>query len=304
MKIDATRYKLFMTNPEEYRIREIFGHTPTKRNDVSDLLTTGRRRGTAFHELTDGKDVSELGHLGEGAVKTAQMMHEANQEYSKDTEVIWQEKEFDVAIPDSPHRMVGRVDSLVKRGGRGPFIRDFKTTKYRTKEDMQRYKDELTQNPQVDFYLIGVDEPVSEFVYQILFKKPAVQLKGRVKPAEVVITEHPVLRQPYELRAMQRSVHMVCETIEFWTKQFGTEQPWPRAIKLPFSPDLYPYAPIYQRPMYEGLELEGFEQRVEHLDSMRTVMCVCNSPRETNGYCRTCDKVYGSEEADGSPKVL
>lgn len=268
MKIDASRYKLFMTNPEEYRIREIFGHTPTARMDVADLLTTGRRRGTAFHELTDGKDVSELGHLGEGAVKTAVMMHEANQEYSTDTEVLWSEKEFDVAIPDSPHRMVGRVDSLVKRGER-TFIRDFKTTKYRTKEDMQRYRDELSQSPQVDFYLIGIDEPVSEFVYQILFKKPAVQLKKSLKPAEILITELPANRQPYELRAMQRSVHMVCQTIEFWTREFGAELPWPRAVKLPVSPDMYPYAPIYQRRMYAGVELEGFEQRTEHLDCMK-----------------------------------
>lgn len=268
MKIDASRYKLFLTNPEEYRIREIFGHTPAKRNDVADLMTTGRRRGTAFHELTDGKDVSELGHLGEGAVKTAQMMHEANQEYSKNVRVIWTEKEFDVAIPGSPHRMVGRVDSLVERMER-TFIRDFKTTKYRTKEDMQRYRDELSQSPQVDFYLIGVDEPVSEFVYQILFKKPAVQLKDRIKPAEVLITELEVHRQPYELRAMQRSVHMICETIEFWMKTFGAEQPWPRAIKLPVSPEMYPYAPIYQRLMYDGCDLAGFEQRVEHLESMR-----------------------------------
>lgn len=265
MKIDASRYKLFLTNPEEYRIREIYGHTPTARMDVSNLLTTGRRRGTAFHELTDGKDVSELEHLGEGAVKTAQMMHEANEEYSRDTEVIWKEKEFDVAIPDSPHRMVGRVDSLVKRGERGPFIRDFKTTKYRTKEEMQRYRDELSQSPQVDFYLIGIDEPVSEFVYQILWKKPATT----TKPAEIQISELEVRRQPYELRAMQRSVHIVCETILFWESQFGTEDPWPRAIKLPVSPDMYPYSPIYQRPMYEGAEIDGFEQRVEHLESMK-----------------------------------
>lgn len=265
MKIDASRYRLFMTNPEEYRLREVHGHTPTARMDVSDLLTTGRRRGTAFHELTDGKDVSELGHLGEGAVKTAVMMHEANQEYSKDTTVLWSEKEFDVAIPDSPHRMVGRVDSLVKRGDGPPYIRDFKTTKYRTKEDMARYRDELYQSPQVDFYLIGIDEPVSEFIYQILWKKPATT----TKPAEIHISELPVLRQPYELRAMQRSVHMACQTIEMWIKEFGTELPWPRAIKLPVSSDFYPYAPIYQRPMYDGYQPEGFEQRTEHLDCMK-----------------------------------
>jgi hypothetical protein len=259
VKIDATRYKLFLTNPEEYRLREIWGHVPTNRNDVASFVTAGRRRGTAFHELTDGKTAEELAHLGEGPVETAVMMHEVNQEYSKDTRVIWTEREFDVQLPDSPHSIVGRIDSLVERDGE-QYIRDYKTTKNRTKEDMQRYRDELYQSPQVDFYLLGITEPVTKFVYQLLWKKPNDKIE---------IAELEVHRQPYELLAFQRSVHIVCETISFWKREFGTAEPWPRAVRLPVSPDFYSYSSIYQRRMYEGAELEGFEKRVEHLEILR-----------------------------------
>lgn len=268
MKIDASRYSLFLTNPEEYRLKYLWNLSPSMAKDAADLSTYGRRRGTAFHEMTDGKDAGDLKHLGDTAVKTASLMHEANQDFGKDTTVIWREKEFNIAIPDSQHRMVGRIDQLVERWDER-FILDLKTSKHRTKEDMSRLFDAYRQSPQVDFYLLAVPE-VEKFVYRILSKKTVAPSKKNPKPEPVVeIHEIEVYRQKFELAATQRSVDMVCDTIEFWVGAFGIEKPWPRAIALKVAPENYSYSSIYQRSMFEGAEWEGFEKRTEHLDCMK-----------------------------------
>lgn len=258
MKIDASRYSLFLTNPEEYRLRYLWNLTPSAAADASDLSTFGRRRGTAFHELVDGRTPEDVKHLGETAVKTATLMHQANENFGKDTTVIWRERGFDIAIPDSPHRMVGRVDQLVERWEER-FILDLKTSKHRTKEDLGRLLDGYRQSPQVDFYLLALPE-VGKFVYRILSKNP----KGMVDIRETEVT-----RQKYELAALQRSVHMACETILFWIDRFGIEKPWPRAVALRVAPENYSYAPLYLRSMYEGATWDGFETRTEHLDCMK-----------------------------------
>lgn len=263
MKIDATRYRLFMTNPEEYRIREVWGHVPESRHDVNSLMTYGRRRGSAFHYMTDGTPAEELDHLGESAVETAKLMFEANNAYGRDVEVVWKEQEFDIAIPGSPHRMVGRIDSRVRRYDE-EYIQDYKTSKHRTKAEWKVYKDELYLSPQVDFYLLAQPD-LRKFVFRILSKAPAT----KTQPHRIEIQELEVYRQAYELKAFQRSVHMACCTIEYWKKNFGVADPWPRAIALKVAPENYPYAPLYSRTMYPDVEWEGFEKRVEHLDCLK-----------------------------------
>lgn len=266
MKIDSSRYRLFLTNPEEYRLRECWNIVP-QGGGATSLSTFGRRRGTAFHELTEGASAEDLCHLGDTAVATAEMMHSANEEYGRDTVVLWREKEFDIPIPGSPHRMVGRVDTMVERYEE-TFILDFKTSKHRTKEDMRSHLDGLQQSPQVDFYLSAHPE-VSKMVYRVLSKKPATSPK---KPATIVISEIECRRQKWQLEAFQYGVHMVCTTIEFWKKEFGITRPWPRAVKLPISSELYGYNDlVYQRPIYPGMEdgLEGYTTRIEHLDCLK-----------------------------------
>jgi hypothetical protein len=267
LKIDASRYSLFLTNPEEFRLRYIWNLTTSKAGGDLSLRSFGRRRGTALHLLTEGQepDAAMRKALGDDAVNTAILMHEANSKYDEATalEVMWREKEFLIPIPDSPHQMMGRVDCMAQRPGSDPFILDLKGSKHRTKSDFYALCEGYRRSPQVDFYLIAHPE-VREFVFRILMKTPAT----KTKKSFIKIQESTARRQPFQLRAVQRNVHMVCETIEFWTKSFGVEKPWPAAVKLPTSWENYSYAGIYQRDMYDEVIPDGFEPRKEHLDCM------------------------------------
>lgn len=259
MKIDSSRYRLFRENPEEYRLKELWKIVPDGSGQPS-FSSHGRRRGTAFHDLMDGKepDVS----LGEDAIATARSMYETNKTYGHNTKVLWQEREFDIAIPDSPHRMVGRVDSMVERYDE-TFILDFKTSRNRTKSDMQDYRTKLAQSPQVDFYLAAHPE-ATKLVYRILWKQP--KKSGPV----INISELTCTRTKWQLDAFRYSVHQVCETIEMWVERFGKTRPWPRAIALPVSPEMYSYKDdVYGRNIYTVEGLEGYRPRVEHLDCLK-----------------------------------
>lgn len=260
MRIDSSRYRLFRENPEEYRLKELWKIVPDGSGQPS-FSSHGRRRGTAFHDLMDGKEPDAS--LGEDAIATARSMYETNKTYGRDTKVLWQEREFDIAIPDSPHRMVGRVDSMVERYEE-VFIQDYKTTRNRTKAEMDDYRSKLQQSPQVDFYLCAHPE-ASKLVYRILWKKPT-------KAGPVInISEVTCTRTQWQLDAFRRGVHMTCETIEMWIGRFGIEKPWPVAIALPVSPEMYSYKDdVYGRNIYTVEGLEGYRPRVEHLDCLKT----------------------------------
>jgi hypothetical protein len=264
VKIDASRYRTFMTNPEEYRLRELWNLVPESSGGQVSCLTFGRRRGSAFHDLLDGRIVLDETY-GADAVETAREMFAANKvfdakfEENMEQQLVWREKGFCIPIEGSRHYMVGRADAMLTRLGE-PFILDCKTTKARTKAEMQVYRDNLSQSPQVDFYLSAFPE-ARRFVFRVLWRdaKKAVQ-----------ISELEVTRQKWELAAFQRGVHMVATLIEFWRDRFGIDKAWPRAISLPVAPERYQYASIYQRNLYAGMEqnLEGFETRREHLAVM------------------------------------
>lgn len=258
MKIDASRYRLFCTNPEEFRLRYLWNLSPDAGSGQHSQTTFGRRRGSAFHDLLDGVPYAGLEEkYGDTAAQVALEMFEANQSYSTrlQDEIVWREREFCKAVPGSEHRLVGRIDTLIRRFGTEKIL-DYKTTKLRTKVDMASYRDGHAQSPQVDFYMIATG--VRDFIFRFLWK----DAKGCIQ-----ISEREVHRAAWELRAFQDSVVMIADTITHWIATYGIEQPWPRAISLPVRPENYPYAPIYQRSIYEGSQstLEGFHPRVEHL---------------------------------------
>lgn len=222
------------------------------------LATFGRRRGSAFHDMLDGVRDGLAEKYGETAAAVAAEMFEANEQYSGRLldEVVFREKEFSKRIPGTSHFMVGRIDTKMRRYGE-EFVLDYKTSKARTKADMQHYRDALFQSPQVDFYLIATG--LRRFVFRILWRnaKKVVQ-----------ISELEVTRAQWELDAFQHGVAMVADTVEAWREKYGIVRPWPRAIALPTNPDNYSYRPLYQRSIYPGMEenLEGFRTRVEHLN--------------------------------------
>lgn len=257
-KIDASRYRLFRTNPEEYRLRYLWNIAADSGKGQHSLITFGRRRGSAFHDLLDGKPYAGLEEkYGDTAAQVALEMYEENQAYSARIldEVLWREKEFCKSLPGSSHKMVGRIDTLMRRYAE-EFPLDYKTSKARTKADMQSYRDAHAQSPQVDFYMLATG--IRRFVFRILWKD---------SKKKIHISELEVRRAEWELKAFQRSVVMVADTIQDWIQKYGIEQSWPRADKLAVAPENYQYAPIYQRNIYPGMPdcLEGFHSRQEHL---------------------------------------
>lgn len=266
MKIDATIYRLFLTNPEEFRLRYLWNLAADVGTGQHALITFGRRRGSAFHELLDGeRDAGLLSDkYGKDAYDRAKILFDANETYSDRLldEVVWREKEFCRSTGNHQHQMVGRMDTLMRRFDE-EFILDYKTTKSRTKADMQNYRNALAQSPQVDFYLIASGK--KKFVFRILWVETK---KVDGVPTKVArISELEVTRADWELKAFKRSVAMVADTIEAWVEKYGIEQPWPKAISLAVAPENYPYASIYQRAIYPGMPecMEGFHARQEHL---------------------------------------
>lgn len=271
MKIDASRYRLFMTNPEEFRIKYLWNIAADSGKGQAGLITFGRRRGSAFHDLLDGvRDPILLSSkYGKDAYARALLLFDADQAYSARLldEVVWREKEFCKNLPHLQgecciHQLVGRIDTRMHRFDED-FILDYKTTKQRTKSDMQNYRNALAQSPQVDFYMLA--SGLRKFVFRILW---AETKKVDGVPTKVArVSELEVTRAEWELKAFQRSVSMICDTIEIWVSRYGIEQPWPRAIALAVAPENYQFAPIYQRAIYEGMResMDGFHERVEHL---------------------------------------
>jgi hypothetical protein len=258
MKIDASRYRLFCTNPDEFRLKYLWNLQADSGSGAHALVTFGRRRGSAFHDLLDGVPYEGLEEkYGDTAAQVAKEMYEANQAYSARLldEVVWREKEFCKSTSSWRHQIVGRIDTLMRRWDE-EFLLDYKTTKARTKADMQAYRNALAQSPQVDFYMLATG--IRKFVFRILWRDAKKKIQ---------ISELEVRRAEWELKAFAHGVVIIADTIEHWTQKYGIEQPWPRATTLAVAPENYQFAPIYQRTIYEGMQnnLEGFSPRVEHL---------------------------------------
>ena len=260
MKIDATRYRQFHANPEEFRIAQLIGLVPDL--PKHSPMTFGRHRGLAFHYLNEGAEVPE--GLDDRAEAIARQMHEANiaDPVMKQTRLLKTEEEFCIPIEGTPHFMVGKIDNEVDRGD-GPFILDFKTTKQRTVADLRHYLNELRQNPQVDFYLIA--SGLTKLVYRVISRNP----KPRKGAPEIEIREIEVARTPRELAYFKRGVAMTCDVIEFLTEKYGIEKPWPRPPKVGGDPDLYPFGPLFMRHLVKGAEYAGFKLREEHLEVLK-----------------------------------
>lgn len=272
MKIDATRYNLFWSNPEKYRLREIWKLAPKepKPGTLASLLTYGRRRGTCFHEMLDGLyrkvdpavTLQELrdGGFGEKEIEAAAVMVGAVLMKYPDEKYLAHEALFEYPIPDSPHSMVGRIDHILE-DEEGPYVGDWKTSKKRTKTDINFKAAEYCRSAQVSFYLLGAASKdlgfeTRRFTYRLVQSAP--------NPSGVSITEHRTTRTTLQLREFARGVSITCDLINFLIERFGIERPWP-ILPSPFSSD---YEAIAGTRQYEDLIPEGFEPKKEHLSLM------------------------------------
>lgn len=267
MKIDASRYTMFWSNPERYRLREIWRLAPEepKAGTFASLLTFGRRRGTCLHELLDAdyrlvpefEAVQSLkdGGFDDKAIEVAKNMAAAVRARYSGEELLAHECLFEYPIPNSPHSLVGRIDSVVRNDGE-IFVSDYKTSKYRPKAELGHKLDEYCRSAQVPFYLLGARQlgyDVRRFRYVLVSserKGPGAQISER-------FTERTTL----ELNEFARQVGMTCDLIECMKKKFGVEKPWPQ---LPERFD-GGYAPIMGRKLYADYTPEGFTAKKEHL---------------------------------------
>ncbi len=267
MKIDASRFTLFWSNPERYRLREIWKLAPIepKAGTFASLLTYGRRKGTCLHELFDAayrqvpenQAVEELkaGGFGEKEIVAAlRMAAKVREQYPNET-YLAHEVLFEYPIPDSPHSMVGRIDHILK-DDEGVLIGDWKSTKRRTKKEMSIKAEDYKRSAQVPFYLLGATTlgfDTKRFLYRLVVDSDPVEIQ-----------EHPTTRTGLELKAFARGVHQTCELILWMKKTFGTQMPWPQLPER-FADD---YAPIAGRQMFPDFMPEGFEPKREHLPLM------------------------------------
>ena len=268
MKIDASRFTAFWSNPDKFRLREYWRLSPVEPSagSFASLLSFGRRRGTVFHEFMDGnyrqvtaeQTVQEVkdGGFSDKEISVAKGMAEVALARYGAQEYLAHEALFEVAIPDSSHSLVGRIDSVVRVDDE-VFVRDYKTSKYRTKKELTYKGAEYCRGVQVPFYLLGARslgfEP-TRFVYSLV--SPSKRDNSGFQ-----ITEFSTERTAAELRQLMRSVHITCELILWLKGTFGVEQAWP-VLPETFSSG---YESLLGRRMYPEFIPEGYQPKIEHL---------------------------------------
>lgn len=279
MKIDPTRYRMFWQNPERYRMREARKLSPVepKAGTFASLLSYGRRRGTCYHEFRDGDyrqvptaEVAESlrsgGGFEEKEIEAGSRMAAAVKARYGDWKVLANEMEFEYPIPDSPHSIVGRIDHIIDRGDNFVFIGDYKTSKPRTKKEMNRKIDEYAADCQVDAYYLGARQKRFDphgFLFRIIVDH------GPDKPVEII--ERETGRTGLELKQFARGVAMTCDLIEYLTKTYGTERPWPHLPNWPCLGDKTFCGFKNECCKYQatGYIPEGFQPAIEHLAILR-----------------------------------
>jgi len=271
MKIDASRYTMFWQNPERYRLRELWKLAPVepKAGTFASLLTFGRRRGTCLHELLDAdyRGVSEAeaiqslkdGGFGDKEIQVATGMAAAVRDRYASEERLAHEVLFQYDISGTPHSLVGRIDGIHRSDGE-VFVNDYKTSKYRPKDELGYKLDEYCRSAQVSFYLLGA----RQLGFECRRFRYVLVSSGR-KNSSVQISERFTERTSLELTEFARQVAMTCDLIEWMKATFGIERPWPQLPER-FGRE---YAAIAGRRMYEGFMPEGFEPKKEHLELMR-----------------------------------
>lgn len=271
MRIDSSRYTMFWSNPERYRLREVWKLAPIEPapGTFASLLTFGRRRGTCFHEFRDGayrqvpieQTVQELkdGGFGDKEIAVARAMAEEAKRVYPDESYLAHEVLFEYAIPDSPHFMVGRIDSIV-RDMDDSFILDWKTSKYRPKDERTRKLEEYCRSAQVGFYFLGARtlgfDP-KRFEYRLVFS----ERNNTGVSVESLSTE----RSGLQLAAFARQVAMTCDLIEWMKATFGVEKPWPSLSEV-FKTG---YESLEGSKLYKDYMPDGFQSKVEHLELMK-----------------------------------
>jgi PD-(D/E)XK nuclease superfamily len=249
LRIDSTRYTKFWSNPERYRLSQLWNLDPIlpAPGTMARKFLLGRMRGSCLHELLDSGIPSPV-YTPQELAAAEEMADLVKHKYI-DEEVLCVEKEFEYHIPDSSHVMVGRIDRIVLRNDK-PIIVDYKSCGKCTKTELKKRIEGYRNSAQVPFYMVGATTlgyPVLPFQYRIV-------QKDRVTEDWATYTNE-------QLHQFVRGVHNTCEIIERMIASPGVDEPWP------ILPEKFMtgFEPILGKRLVPGVMPEGFEERKEHL---------------------------------------
>jgi hypothetical protein len=277
VRIDNSRYSAFTSNPEMYRLVYEKNYVP-----VTQSYYFGR--GIHLHQLNEARNKATVSMKNLKSVdqkissKSKQMGEALFAAYAKrwngdktflllhDAGVPLAEVEFDLPIPGSPHRIVGKMDEIVQYNG-DPWVGDIKTANAKASEAKKKIEFGFASQP--IFYINAarmLGYPVKGMVYRVVTE--------HTPPKHWVIESK---RTDYQLAQGLISIHQIAETIQMYKKTFGIEKPWPHLWPYPCNYPQYDgsptceYAGICNRPSYDLTEedLEQFTIRIDHLDVMR-----------------------------------
>lgn len=250
MRIDATRYTKWWSNPERYRLSQLWNLAPIlpAPGTLARKFLLGRMRGSAFHELMDSGTPSPIYTPQE--LSAAEEMADLCKSKYGHLPIKHSEVEFEYQIPNSSHVMVGRIDQILQTADGTSYIADWKTCGECTKTELKKRIEGYQNSAQVPFYMVGATTlgyPVLPFQYRIVQKDR--------------VTERWATYTNKQLHWFVWGVHNTCEIIERMITSPGVDEPWP------ILPEKFMtgFEPILGQKMYVGIMPEGFEERKEHL---------------------------------------
>lgn len=278
MRIDNSRYTAFLANPEKYRLTYEVNLSPKVTPFALD-------RGGYFHKLNEARnkalspvDTRQLLMENNASVKAKQSgdalfaafrrRWDGNPDFklaSADGRPL-AEFEFDLPIPGSIHSLIGAMDEIVEFKEE-LWVGDTKTANNKASETKKTSEFKLSSQP--IFYINAarmMGYPVVGMVYRVVTE--------HTPPQHYVI---PVRKSERALQLGLRHIHQVAETIEFYRKQFGTDNPWPHPSQTyPCNYESYgkpacEYAQVCQMRKDEMSEddLSEFKTREDHLKIMK-----------------------------------
>ena len=228
-------------------------------------MNLGRRRGRCFHALRESKATGTptrediLKEHGAELVRRCEDMAEVLPDLGP-LQLV--EQSFELPIGDGKHSVIGRIDHIFTESGH-ERVGDYKSTKgNRTKADLTEYLGEMETSSQAHFYLFAAKQlghPTDLFTYHVVFDRKDKDSKPRYLPLDL----NPANNGPAAVSRTMAEVYAACETIEFLTKTYGPEKPWPHSNNWPCCGDKFfcGYSGICGRAIPKGCVPPGYTSR-------------------------------------------
>lgn len=280
MKIDNSRYVEFWNNPEKYRLvyeaNLALKNVPFYYGRGIHLHTLNEARNKSLSSadtlamVAENKGISDKSkQVGDALFQAFRKKFDGDDRFQllHDEGKPLVEVEFDIAIPGSPHSIVGRMDEIIQYKDQ-PWVGDLKSANAKSSEDRKRTEFGFSTQP--IFYINAARSmgyPVAGMLYRVVTE--------HVPPRLWVIESK---RTEYQLAEGLRQIHQTCELIEIYRKTFGVDRPWVHlgtgypcnAVDFKGNP-VCEYAGICNRATCDLTpeDLADFVPRVDHLDVLR-----------------------------------